>query len=159
MANSACPYCDEIITLKPDQEQKCPRCRQEVFVRSGQFLTEFEALRHDEQKAAEKVPQVAQSKDERLKLFREITERGFRNVQDPHMIDVFPVIMLLATQDGHSCPHCLAIHKKLIPTKECTLAMLPPFHNCTNKEDGCRCTFMPISKWRYAKMSRPESNP
>ena len=84
-------------------------------------------------------------------MTREDTERRLAEIKQPHVITFFPAIKIIATPDGRCCEFCQAQHGRRIPTEKCTAKMLPPFHGCTNGEDGCRCTFTTVDKWDAQK--------
>jgi len=155
MPPAPCPYCDKLIDPKPTRKRKCPHCGQPIFVRAGELLTEFAAAVLDDQKAEEQQQRAAaaeeharQKQEELFRFRRENREQQLRQIQDPDLIDTFPFLRITAVDDGdRCCPACKERHGKLIPTRQCTIEMLPPFDDCMNKDDGCRCMFIPVDKW------------
>ena len=55
--------------------------------------------------------------------------------------ETFPAIRISAIDDGpRCCPSLHGTERKVTPDRNlCITEMLPPFRDCTNEEDGCRC--------------------
>ena len=63
----------------------------------------------------------------------------------------FSAIQWLACGDERTCPTCEAMDRKVLPIEDMRLVVQK--HQCENKEDGCRCTFVTPDE-----DSAPESN-
>jgi hypothetical protein len=92
-------------------------------------------------------PEEEADKQQRLKIFGENAAQLLRELKDPDVIDAFPHVRVTPVLDDRSCAYCRAKADKLIRVRDCKIDMLPPFNECTNEEDGCRCSFTPIPKW------------
>lgn len=86
---------------------------------------------------------------------REKAEAAARNylqsVEDYGIAQLFPFVTIHALRDDRCCDICRSFHGRIIRASECTIEMLPPFHDCQNKEDGCRCLFVQIDQREAAK--------
>jgi len=142
--NDDCPYCGEPISFvyAPFKSFPCPRCGQPVFIRWGDLVTESDARRCDKEKEA------------RLALFRQQAKAELRDLQDPEVIDSFPAVRISPIPDSRCCPRCLARKGKILLTRDCSPESLPPFEDCQNETDGCRCAFIAIDKWDFQKLQR-----
>src|SRR5260370_26696197 len=92
-------------------------------------------------------PAEEADKQKRLRYFRQHRKKELSEVQDPDVIDTFPLIRISPILDGRCCAYCKGKSGKYILTRKCKLEMLPPFSQCQNEEDGCRCTFIAISEF------------
>lgn len=79
----------------------------------------------------------------RMKQWRENTNQQLALLKT--MLDCFSHILISACHDSRCCDFCRVQDELEIQIKDCTPEMLPPFSQCENEEDGCRCYFIALT--------------
>jgi hypothetical protein len=77
-------------------------------------------------------------------LMREFHQRALQYFKD--CADAFPYLQISSADDQCSCAYCAAQKGKIIPTARATIALIPPFAQCTSAVGICRCTFIAIAE-------------
>jgi hypothetical protein len=131
--STTCPYCGQVAKFRSRGSRKCNHCGEWIYLRNGFPRSRKEANKIDSKREAKE-------KRERLKYFR---QRAMEWMQTwPAVADAFPRVRVSAIGDDRCCAFCHSQDNRLIAFQGCTLEMLPPFKQCSNKEDGCRCAFI-----------------
>jgi hypothetical protein len=81
---------------------------------------------------------------ERNKHLRKVAKEQLRMHQQ--LGDLLEGMRIQKTDDHNCCAFCYSQHGQFIPIHRCTLKALPPFEQCTNEVEGCRCMFLPVLK-------------
>jgi hypothetical protein len=140
---SPCPYCQQGITPPPKRARKCPHCGTKFYVRQGRLYTEDGVRQWEEQFGS---PMKFMSVAEQNEYRRKDTARQL--AMHKQLGSLLWGMQICRTEDAFCCDYCRAQHGRVIPKRECTLDALPPFSECTNRDDGCRCSFTPVLKPR-----------
>jgi uncharacterized protein DUF5615 len=79
------------------------------------------------------------------------TAKQLRTVKDPMVISAFSMIWISPICDSRVCDFCYSQAGRLIKVGRCTVDDLPPFRQCKNRHDGCRCASISLPFDRVLK--------
>lgn len=138
-----CPYCAKEVVFKSKTDRRCAMCNNRIYFRHGVPLTSQVS---DRLKAID----AEDMKNKRLDFMREQNAKMAALLSQ--IPDAFPVTWIVSIHDDRCCEFCRSQDNQLVPT---LTGQLPPFHQCANKEDGCRCGSIPLSH-RQVKAMFPD---
>jgi hypothetical protein len=133
----SCPYCDGPISGSERRIEKCLACGKRYSIRHGQAFR-LNGVHKSRASAEERTAQ------EHNALMRAFHQRALEHFKE--CAHAFPLIQISCADDKCSCAFCREQKGKIIPTAQATLAMIPPFAECTSETGKCRCTFIAIAR-------------
>ena len=151
--SASCPSCGQVLDPAPKRSKPCPACRKVFYVRHGFPVTRENAIKWDDERGVLGTLLTTAERRHRIKgRMKEWQEKTARQLDSlKTMLDFFTHVYITACHDDRCCEFCRSQDNKEIPIKDCSPAMLPPFPECENKDDGCRCGFIALTPRMYAK--------
>jgi hypothetical protein len=151
--SAQCPACGYALDPAPKRSKACPSCRRVFYVRGGIPVSRSDAIKWDDERGILASLLTPAERCHRIRI--RLKERKEKNVRQLNslksMRDCFTHVYITATHDSRCCDFCRTQDEREIPVKDCTSAMLPPFSECKNKDDGCRCHFIALTPEMYAR--------